>query len=133
MLDKNAKNKIMFKDVAGCDEAKQEVMEFVNFLKSPAKYQELGASIPKGALLVGPPGTGARRRGRPHVGSCAVCAASWLGASSSMGALLVGLSGMGVHCLPGLPAVGSVLLLFDPQAPRWARPTLVHAACLGSR
>ncbi|KAK9844071.1 hypothetical protein WJX81_003751 [Elliptochloris bilobata] len=58
VLDKNAKNKIMFKDVAGCDEAKQEVMEFVNFLKSPSKYQELGASIPKGALLVGPPGTG---------------------------------------------------------------------------
>lgn len=58
MLDKNAKNKIMFKDVAGCDEAKQEIMEFVNFLKSPAKYKELGASIPKGALLVGPPGTG---------------------------------------------------------------------------
>jgi len=60
VLDKNAKNKIMFKDVAGCDEAKQEVMEFVNFLKAPAKYKDLGASIPKGALLVGPPGTGAR-------------------------------------------------------------------------
>ena len=58
VLDKNAKNKIMFKDVAGCDEAKAEVMEFVNFLKSPGKYKELGAKIPKGALLVGPPGTG---------------------------------------------------------------------------
>lgn len=58
ILDKNAKNKIMFKDVAGCDEAKQEIMEFVNFLKSPGKYKELGAVIPKGALLVGPPGTG---------------------------------------------------------------------------
>lgn len=57
-MDKNAKNKIMFKDVAGCDEAKQEIMEFVNFLKSPGKYKELGAVIPKGALLVGPPGTG---------------------------------------------------------------------------
>ena len=64
VLDKNAKNKIMFKDVAGCDEAKQEVMEFVNFLKQPTKYQELGASIPKGALLVGPPGTGAACPGR---------------------------------------------------------------------
>jgi AFG3 family protein len=58
VLDKNAKHKIMFKDVAGCDEAKAEVMEFVNFLKSPGKYKELGAKIPKGALLVGPPGTG---------------------------------------------------------------------------
>eukprot|EP00891_Asterochloris_glomerata_P002430 jgi/Astpho2/2430/e_gw1.00044.20.1_t len=58
VIDKNAKNKTMFKDVAGCDEAKTEVMEFVNFLKVPGKYKELGAKIPKGALLVGPPGTG---------------------------------------------------------------------------
>jgi AFG3 family protein len=57
-LDKNAKNKITFADVAGCDEAKIEIMEFVNFLKNPGKYKELGAKIPKGALLVGPPGTG---------------------------------------------------------------------------
>lgn len=56
-LDKNAK-KIMFKDVAGCDEAKAEIMEFVDFLKHPKKYEDLGAKIPRGALLVGPPGTG---------------------------------------------------------------------------
>ena len=58
VLDKNAKDKIKFKDVAGCDEAKVEVMEFVQFLKNPGHYKELGAKIPKGALLVGPPGTG---------------------------------------------------------------------------
>ena len=57
-LDKNAKHKIMFKDVAGCDEAKAEITEFVDFLKKPKKYEDLGAKIPRGALLVGPPGTG---------------------------------------------------------------------------
>lgn len=58
VLDKNSKNKVSFKDVAGCDEAKTEIMEFVNFLKHPGKYRDLGAKIPRGALLVGPPGTG---------------------------------------------------------------------------
>lgn len=49
---------VKFKDVAGCEEAKVEIMEFVNFLKNPQQYTELGAKIPKGAILTGPPGTG---------------------------------------------------------------------------
>lgn len=47
-----------FSDVAGCEEAKIEIMEFVNFLKNPQQYIDLGAKIPKGAMLTGPPGTG---------------------------------------------------------------------------
>ncbi|XKL69629.1 hypothetical protein PGB90_007398 [Kerria lacca] len=49
---------VKFKDVAGCEEAKIEIMEFVNFLKNPQQYIDLGAKIPKGAMLTGPPGTG---------------------------------------------------------------------------
>ncbi len=49
---------VKFEDVAGVDEAKQELVEIVDFLKSPDKYTQIGAKIPKGALLIGPPGTG---------------------------------------------------------------------------
>lgn len=49
---------VKFKDVAGMEQAKKEIVEFVDFLKNPEKYKTLGAKIPKGALLVGPPGTG---------------------------------------------------------------------------
>ncbi|HAN39519.1 MAG TPA: AAA family ATPase, partial [Chitinophagaceae bacterium] len=58
LFEKGTRVNITFNDVAGLDEAKQEVMEIVDFLKNPKKYTALGGKIPKGALLVGPPGTG---------------------------------------------------------------------------
>ena len=58
VFDKDNSRRVTFKDVAGLEEAKVEIMEIVDFLKKADKYKELGAKIPKGALLVGPPGTG---------------------------------------------------------------------------
>lgn len=58
MFDKENAVSVTFKDVAGLEEAKVEIMEIVDFLKKPEKYKDLGGKIPKGALLVGPPGTG---------------------------------------------------------------------------
>ena len=58
VFDKDNSKRVTFKDVAGLEEAKVEIMEIVDFLKKADKYKELGAKIPKGALLVGPPGTG---------------------------------------------------------------------------
>ncbi len=58
VFDKDSDKRVTFRDVAGLEEAKVEIMEIVDFLKKADKYRELGAKIPKGALLVGPPGTG---------------------------------------------------------------------------
>ncbi|OWB66159.1 hypothetical protein B5S33_g3171 [[Candida] boidinii] len=64
--------KVKFKDVAGCDEAKEEIMEFVTFLKNPRKYEKLGAKIPRGAILSGPPGTGKTLLAKATAGEAAV-------------------------------------------------------------
>ncbi len=64
--------KVTFADVAGCDEAKEEVVEMVDFLKDPAKYQRLGGKIPRGALMIGPPGTGKTLLARAIAGEAKV-------------------------------------------------------------
>ncbi|MCP4439080.1 MAG: ATP-dependent zinc metalloprotease FtsH [Aureispira sp.] len=72
LFDKDAKVDVTFKDVAGLDEAKEEVMEVVDFLKNPTKYTNLGGKIPKGVLLVGPPGTGKTLMAKAMAGEAAV-------------------------------------------------------------
>ena len=66
------KNKVTFEDVAGIDEAREELQEVVDFLKDPSKFQRLGGKIPKGALLVGPPGTGKTLTARAVAGEANV-------------------------------------------------------------
>ncbi len=71
-LNENGKSKTTFRDVAGCDEAKADLYEIVEFLKDPKKYAVLGGRIPKGALLIGPPGTGKTLLARAVAGEAGV-------------------------------------------------------------
>ena len=71
LIDQNS-NTVTFADVAGCDEAKEEVFELVDFLKDPQKFQKLGGRIPHGVLLVGPPGTGKTLLARAIAGEAKV-------------------------------------------------------------
>ncbi len=71
MLDETSNN-VTFADVAGCDEAKEEVQEIVEFLRDPTKFQKLGGRIPRGVLMVGPPGTGKTLLARAIAGEAKV-------------------------------------------------------------
>ena len=66
------REKVTFKDVAGCDEAKEEVQEVVEFLKDPEKFEKIGGRLPKGALIIGPPGTGKTLLARAVAGEAEV-------------------------------------------------------------
>ncbi|KAF8525174.1 ATP-dependent metallopeptidase Hfl [Hysterangium stoloniferum] len=72
MFNQETDVKVKFKDVAGMDEAKEEIMEFVKFLKEPAVYEKLGAKIPRGAILSGPPGTGKTLLAKATAGEASV-------------------------------------------------------------
>jgi cell division protease FtsH len=71
-LHSTQQKKVTFKDVAGVEEAKEELQEIIEFLREPQKFQKLGGRIPKGVLLIGPPGTGKTLLARAIAGEASV-------------------------------------------------------------
>uniref|UniRef100_A0AC11AV11 Uncharacterized protein n=1 Tax=Ovis aries TaxID=9940 RepID=A0AC11AV11_SHEEP len=125
---------VRFADVAGCEEAKLEIMEFVNFLKNPKQYQDLGAKIPKGALLTGPPGTGKTLLAKATAGEAGVPfitvnGSEFLEMFVGVGPARVGPGGRSAppgrrHCSAALGAEGYVSGPGDGQCggARWGQP-----------
>jgi cell division protease FtsH len=92
-----SQTRVTFKDVAGCDEAKQELQEIIEFLKEPQKFQRLGGRIPKGALLLGPPGSGKTLLAKAVAGEAGVPFFSMSG--SDFGEMFVGVGASRVRDL----------------------------------
>ena len=103
------KVKTRFQDVAGVDEAKEELMELVDFLKQPKKYTDIGGKIPKGALLVGPPGTGKTLLARAVAGEAGVPFFRISG--SDFVEMFVGVGASRVRDLPGKRLLALFLLM----------------------
>ena len=114
IIDKNTG--VTFADVAGCDEAKQELKEVVDFLKNPKDYESLGAKIPKGALLVGPPGTGKTLLSRAVAGEAGVPFFSLSGADFVEMFVGVGAARQGTG-----PAAARASSVNGPRSARYSR------------
>ena len=115
---------VTFADVAGCDEAKQELMEVVDFLKNPARYQALGAKIPKGILLVGPPGTGKTLLARAVAGEARVAFYSLSG--SDFVEMFVGVGAARVRDLFEQAAQSAPCIIFIDELDAIGRQRGVH-------
>jgi len=125
---------VTFDDVAGVDEAKQELVEVIEFLKTPAKFTELGGKIPKGILLVGPPGTGKTMLAKAVAGESGVPFFSISG--SEFVEMFVGMGAARVRDLFDQAKKKAPCIIFIDELDAWARPVdspLSAATTSGSR
>lgn len=127
------KRKVRFRDVAGADEEKEELVEIVEFLKDPRKFAELGARIPKGVLLVGPPGTGKTLLARAVAGEAGVPFFSISG--SDFVEMFVGVGASRVRDLFETAKKNAPCIIFIDEIARSASaaPALAAATMRGSR
>lgn len=119
---------VTFQDVAGCEEAKYELQEIVDFLKNPNRYKSLGARIPKGALLVGPPGTGKTLLARAVAGEAKVPFYSLSG--SDFVEMFVGVGAARVRDLFQTAKANSPCIIFIDELDAIARQRGVHVGAV---